>query len=167
MLEIFKNPYVAVAVIGILDVFGIIGFIIYTIKKPEQKKKLKKIGIAIACFVLADAVISFFIISSNTVYDRNGNRYVEKEKLAYYDKSENVYHIEKNDSSEAYMRSENGLNTFIAERVYIDRDGYIVYDRFNEFIQKNDFVFTDSNSNEYYLLSAVKWDRHGNLVISK
>ena len=44
MFEIFKNPYVAVAVIGILDVFGIIGFIIYTIKKPEQKKKLKKSG---------------------------------------------------------------------------------------------------------------------------
>ena len=166
MAELIKNPLTAVAFITAADILGIIGIVIYTLRKYGKGKRLKKLIITVVCLAAADAVISFLILSSATLYDRNGTSYFEAESVRYYDENQNVYHLITDENLKEYLISENGTSMFLAERVYIDKDGYIVYDRFDEFKQEKEFIFTNGDGNEYYPIKAVKWYKNGQIAIN-
>lgn len=167
MFEIFKtNPYILVTVLAVGDIFGLLGFIIYTVKNSSKEKRAKKIITAAVCFVVIDAVFSFFIISSNTIYDKNANRYFDQNELTYYDTDENAYKLMTDDKLRTYLVSEDGKSMYSAERIYIDKEnGCIFYDRTNELTQKTQYIYTDGDGKEYYRLKDVQWDKNGHIKL--
>ena len=166
MAELFKNPLVSVTLLAVCDVIGILAFIIYTVKKQTETKKLKKIIPVIAGLVLIDILFSFLIISSNSVYDRNGKRYFSSDEITYYDIKGKSYHISRDDELRSHLVSDDGIQMYIADRVYIDKDGYIVYDRTNTFKKKDkEYVYYDSEGNEYFSIADIKWKKNGEIKI--
>ena len=57
MAELIKNPLTAVAFITAADILGIIGIVIYTLRKYGKGKRLKKLIITVVCLAAADVVI--------------------------------------------------------------------------------------------------------------
>lgn len=161
------NPYILAAVFAVCDIFGLLGLIIYIIKHTVKGKRLKKIITAVICFAAADALLSFFIVSSNSVYDRNGNRYFNSEELKYYDTDGTAYTLETDDMERSYLVSEDRVQMFNTKRIYIDKDGYIFYDRQNKLKQISEYVFADENGQKYYSFFDVKWDRHGKIKLAE
>ncbi|MCQ2485147.1 MAG: hypothetical protein MJ168_07415 [Clostridia bacterium] len=159
------NPLALIAALGVVDVFGLIGFILFTIKNTPKGDRLKKILIVSVCFIAIDAVITSFLLTKNTYYDRNGDRYSKAEEVCYYDADGTSYRLFTDEKQRSHLISGDGRQMFTADRVYIDKDGYIVYDRTNSFKEEdNHKMFTDSDGNEYFSIYRIKWDKNGKIV---
>lgn len=162
------NPYALITALSVVDVFGLIGFVIFTLKNTPKGDRLKKILIVCVCFIAIDAVISSFLLTKNTYYDRNGNKYTNAEEVCYYDSDGTVYRLETDEKQRHYLVSEDGKSMFTANRTYVDKDGYIVYDRANSYTDEdNNKVFTDSDGNEYFSIYEIKWDKNGRIILKE
>lgn len=167
MLDMFKaDPYTLITLFAVSDIIGIIAFIIYTVKRTSKGKRLKKIVLATVCLVAVDLVMSFFIISSNTFYDRNGEKYRKLDEIKYYSDDGTAYHKTTDEMLRTYLVSEDETQMYLAERVYIDEDGFIVYDRRKEFKKENlEYVYFDTDGNKYYALDSVQWNKNGQIKL--
>lgn len=159
------NPYIVVAVMLVVDVISI-PFIIKSILKKDIKKKGLAITAFLAVFIAIEAAFSVFYINANQFYDREGNTYTAAENVLYYDRSGNEFILHETKVDRYHFISTNSKIMYIAERVYIDTDGYIVYDKENEFKQTDrEYVYTDSDGNEYFRAEEIKWNHKGELKV--
>lgn len=159
------NPYIIVAVMLIVDVISI-PFIIKSILKKDIKKKGVVIAIFLAAFVAIEAAFSVFYITSNQFYDREGNTYTAQENVLYYDRSGNEFILHETKADRYHFISTDSKIMYIADRVYLDMDGYIVYDKENEFKQTDrEYVYTDSDGNEYFRADEMKWNHKGEIKV--
>lgn len=167
MIEMLKNnPAVLMGTLAAFDLIGLVCFIIYTIKNSPQGKRLKKIVTVCSVFVVLDVIISVCIVTSNTYYDKLGNSYHKPEDVIYYDRDNTPYHLTADDKGRDYLVSDNGIQTYSASRIYIDKDGFIVYDRKNEFKQSDrKYIFCDTQGKEYYSIDTVQWNKSGQIKL--
>lgn len=161
------NPYVILAVFLSIDVIIIPLIIIAVVKKFPQGKRVKWIASVMAAVLIIEAASSALYINSHTFYDRYSNKYTDIEAIQYYDRNGKAFYIEESALNKDHIVSNDGTEVYIASKVYVDMDGYLVYDR-DKKIQKTDkeYVYADSDGNEYYSASEVKWSKNGKLSIN-
>lgn len=157
------NPYVVIGIMIVVDLITL-PFIIRKMLKKEGKHKGLKITILIVAFVAIEAVCSFFYIDSNMFYDREGNQYTSYESVVYYDRDGREYLLCETALGSKQFITRDGKITRIAERTYVDKDGYLVFDLQNRFVKTNkEGVYTDSDSNEYIKAEKAEWNRNGEM----
>ena len=125
------NPYIIIGVMVVIDLITL-PIIIKKILKKDGKNKGIKIAVLIAAFVIVEAVCSFFCIESNVFYDREGNQYKSAESIVYYDREGVSYTLRETGMARKHFVSTDGRIMRIAERAYVDKDGYLVFDLKNE-----------------------------------
>lgn len=164
----FMNPYVVIGVMIAIDLITL-PLIIRKMLKKEGRYKGIKIAVLIAAFIAIEAVCSFFYIESSMFYDREGNQYKTAESVVYYDEQGTSYLLcETGTVRRKHFVSTDGRIMRIAERTYIDKDGYLVFDLENEFKKSGeDGVYKDADGNEYYKAEEVKWKRNGEIKLEK
>ncbi len=159
------NPYVIIGIVIAVDIISV-PFFIKSILKKNIKKKGAVIALSLAAFIAVEAIFSFAYIDSKQFYDREGNAYTELAAVIYYDRDGREYRLQEANGY-AYFISTDGRQTYIAERVYLDKDGYIVFDREKEFKRTDrEYVYLDSDGNEYFLATDMKWSRNGQIKLS-
>lgn len=160
------NPYALIAALGVVDVFGLIGFILFTLKSTPKGDRLKKILIVSVCFIAIDAVISSFLLTKNTFYDRNGNKYSKSEEISYYDDAGTSYNLYTDEKQRTYLISDDGKRMFTTDRTYVDENGYVYYDRTNSFKKvMNGKQYGEIDGKTYYSIFEIKWDKNGRIVL--
>ncbi len=160
-----NNPYIIVGIIIAVDIISI-PFFIKSILKKDIKRKGAVIALVLAAFIALEAFCSFLYVTSNQFYDRNGNTYTDIQSVIYYTREGDEFKLEENSLKYKHFVSTDGKQMYIAERVYIDMDGFIVYDRKNEFERSDrEYVYLDSDGNEYFLAEYMKWDYKGNIKL--
>lgn len=159
------NPYIIIGIMIVIDLISI-PFVIRSIMKKNIRKKGAVIAAFLAVFIVIEAAFSFFYISSNQFYDREGNVYQSQEDVLYYDRGGNEYILRQTKVDRWHFISKDSKYMYISERVYVDMDGYIVYDKENEF-EKTDrkYVFKDSQGNEYFRAEEIKFNRKGEMKL--
>ena len=90
----------------------------------------------------------------------DANKYFDEVKERYGNKfqvhSQGAYHL-SNDIAN------NNLEN-VASMIYIDKDGYLIYDSRGLFEDTDsDGIYKDKESNEYYRADEVKWDKDGQI----
>lgn len=161
------NPYIIIGVMVVIDLITL-PIIIKKILKKDGKNKGIKIAVLVAAFVIVEAVCSFFCIESNVFYDREGNQYKSAESIVYYDREGVSYTLRETGMARKHFVSTDGRIMRIAERTYIDKDGYLVFDLENEFKKSGeDGIYKDADGNEYYKAEEVKWKRNGEIKLEK
>ena len=159
------NPYVVIGVMIAIDLITL-PFIIRKMLRKEGKNKGLKIAILIAVFVIIEAITSFYYIEANMFYDREGNQYKSAESVVYYDEQGTNYLLCETGLAKKHFVSTNGKIMRIAERSYIDKDGYLVFDIKNEFKESaEDGVYIDAEGNKYYKAEEVEWKRNGEIKL--
>ena len=158
------NPYIVIAVMLVIDIVTI-PLAIKSILKKDIKHKGIILTAFFAVFLAVEIAFSFLYIDSHNFYDREGNTYTSQEDVLYYDKDGTefiLYHHIKQDRW--HFISKDGKNMYIAERVYLDMDGYLVFDRENTFEQTDrQYVYSDSDGNEYFRADEITWNRKGEM----
>lgn len=158
------NPYIVIAVIVIIDIISI-PFAIKSILKKNIKHKGIILALFLAVFIAVEAIFSVLYIDSHNFYDREGNTYTSQEDVVYYDKDCKefiLYHQIKQDRW--HFISKDGKNMYTAERMYLDTDGYLVYDRDNTFKQTElKYIYKDANGNEYFRADEMTWNKRGEM----
>lgn len=158
------NPYIVIAIMVIVDIITL-PVVIKGILKKDMKHKGIILALFLAVFIAVEAVFSVLYIDSHNFYDREGNVYTSQEEVLYYDKDGTefvLYHHIKQDRW--HFISKDGKNMYIAERVYLDEDGYLVYDRDNAFSQTDrKYIYTDESGNEYFRADEITWNRRGEM----
>ncbi len=161
----FMNPYIIIGVMVAIDLITL-PFIIKKILKKDGKNKGIKIAVLVAVFVAVEAVCSFFCIESTVLYDREGNKYKSAESVVYYDEQGTSYTLRETGMARKHFISTDGRIMRIAERAYIDKEGYLVFDLKNEFKDTGkDGIYSDADGNEYYKAEDVQWKRNGDIVL--
>ncbi len=161
-----NNPYIIVGIIIAIDIISIPFFI-----KSMLKKKIKRKGAVIAsvlvAFIAVETAFSFFYIDSKQFYDREGNTYLSAAEVVYYDREGNKFLLDKSSGKYSHFVSVDGKRTLISERVYLDKDGYIVFDR-DEELRRSDreYVYLDNEGNEYFLAEQMQWGRGGKIELA-
>lgn len=159
------NPYIIVAVMIVIDIVSI-PFAIKSIMKKDMKNKGAVIALFLAVFIAVEVAFSVFYINSNQFYDREGNTYTSQESVLYYDRDGNKYILHQTKVDRWHFISKDGRRMLTSERVYVDSEGYIVYDEMNEFEQTDrEYVYTDAEGNEYYRAQEIKWTHNGGLKV--
>ncbi|MBP3939407.1 MAG: hypothetical protein IK955_08355 [Clostridia bacterium] len=157
------NPYIIIGVMVVIDLITL-PIIIKKILKKDGKNKGIKIAVLIAAFVIVEAVCSFFCIESNVFFDREGNQYKSAESIVYYDREGVSYTLRETGMARKHFVSTDGRIMRIAERAYVDKDGYLVFDLKNEFKSaEKEGVYKDADGNEYYKAEDVSWKRNGEI----
>ncbi len=160
------NPYVIIAIVIAIDVISI-PFFIKSILKKNIKRKGAVIALSLAAFIAVEAVFSFAYIDSKQFYDREGNAYTEASAVIYYDREGKEYHLSETSHGYTHFISTDGKQMYISERVYLDGEGYIVYDREDKFKRTDrEYVYLDSEGNEYFLAEQMKWNRNGKIDLA-
>ena len=162
----FMNPYVIIGIMIVIDLVTL-PLIIRKMLKKEGKNKGVKIAALVAVFVIVEAVTSYFYIESTMFYDREGNQYKTAESVVYYDEQGPGYLLcETGTLRRKHFVSTDGKIMRIAERAYVDKDGYLVFDIKDEFKESAEKgVFTDDEGNKYYKAEAVEWNRKGEITL--
>lgn len=157
------NPYIIVAVMIVIDIVSI-PFAIRAILKKNIRHKPVIIAVLLAVFVAFEAAFSVLYINANQFYDRDGKAYASEEEVVYFNREGKEFFLRQTKADRWHFISSDGKLMYISERVYLDSDGYIVYDRNNEFSQTDrKFVYTDGDGNEYFLAQEIKWNHKGEL----
>lgn len=158
------NPYIIIAIMLVIDVITLPLIIKKMLKKATENKGLK-VTLLIVAFVVIEAVFAFVYISSaeeKAFYDRQGNRYSSSESVVYYDKMSNEYLLCETADGKMYFISGRIMNE--ADSMYIDKDGYLIYDSRGLFEDTDsDGIYKDKESNEYYRADEVRWDKDGQI----
>ncbi len=159
------NPYIIVAIIIIIDLLTL-PFFIRSFLKKEMKHKGVVLALFLAVFIAVEAAFSVFYINANQFYDREGNTYTSQEDVLYYDREGVEYILHETKIDRWHFISTDGKSMYTSKRVYVDKDGYIVYDRPNEFSKTDrEFVYTDAESNEYFRAEEIKWNHKGEMNV--
>ncbi len=155
------NPYIVIGIVIAVDLVTL-PIIIKKMLKKEGKHKGLKIAALVAVFVAVEAVFSFLYVESKMFYDREGNQYQSAESVVYYDRDGTEYLLCETKADRMHFVSRDGKFMRIAERTYIDKEGYLVFDIRNEFKKtENGNVYTDDEGNEYYKAESIEWNRKG------
>ncbi|MBQ5592840.1 MAG: hypothetical protein IIU80_07830 [Clostridia bacterium] len=157
------NPYIIVAVMLVIDLVSI-PFFIRSMLKKNIRNKGAAITLLLVAFIAVEAAFSVFYINANRFYDREGNIYTSAEDVIYHDREGNEYTLYPTKADHWHFISTDSRYTYIAERVYVDKDGYIVYDRENK-IKETDlkYVYADDEGNEYYRADEIRFDSKGSI----
>lgn len=159
------NPYIIVAVMIVIDIVSI-PFFIKSVLKKDIKNKGAVISLFLAVFIAVEVAFSVFYINTNQFYDREGNVYTSQEDVIYYDRDLKEYTLNQTKIDRWHFISTDGRYMHIADRVYVDKDGYIVFDQLNEFKKSDrEFVYLDPEGNEYYRADEIKWNNKGEFKI--
>ncbi|MBR6531080.1 MAG: hypothetical protein IKT61_01095 [Clostridia bacterium] len=159
------NPYIIVAVMIVIDVVSIPFFIRAFLKKDIKNKGIV-LAVFLAVFIAVEAAFSVFYINANQFYDREGNAYTSQEDVIYYDRVGNEYILYPTKVDRWHFVSTDSKYMYIAERVYIDMDGYIVYDKENNFLKTDlKYVYTDAEGNEYYRADEIRFNHKGEMKL--
>ncbi len=157
------NPYVVIGIMIAVDLITL-PFIIRKMLKKEGRHKGLKITILIVAFIAIEAVCSFFYIDSNLFYDREGNQYTSTESVVYYDRDGKEYLLCETALGSKQFMTRDGKITRIADRTYVDKDGYLVFDLQNNFVKTDEEdVYTDADLNEYIKAEKAEWNRKGEI----
>ena len=163
------NPYVIVAVVIAADLISLPFIIRWIINKNSKtNKRVKWISAAVLISVVIDVVFSYAIISSSYSYDRTGKRYSYNETITYYTSDGKEFYYEESTRDRSHYVSKDGTEIYIADRVYVDKDGYLYYDKNNELTSNegND-VYVDKDGNKYYRADKIEWNKNGDICIKK
>lgn len=161
------NPYIIVAVMVVIDIVSI-PFVIRSILKKNIRKKGAVIAVFLAVFVAVEVAFSVFYINANQFYDREGNVYTSQENVLYHDRDGNEYILYRTKVDRWHFISTDSKYMYTSERVYLDTDGYIVYDKENEFKKTDrEYVFTDSDGNEYFRAEEIRFNHKGEMKLKK
>lgn len=104
----------------------------------------------------------------NAKYDRNATGYTH-DHIPFFDAQGNKYYYSYDADAVkgTYTNIETGEG-FDWKISYIDRDGYIVFDMDNKFVEDNDEdtnkTFVDPDGNVYYWAPTVSWNENGQLL---
>lgn len=159
------NPYIIVAVMIVIDIVSI-PFFIKSVLKKDIKNKGAVISLFLAVFIAVEVAFSVFYINTNQFYDREGNVYTSQADVIYYDRDSKEYTLNQTKTDRWHFISTDGRYMHISDRVYVDTDGYIVFDQLNEFKKSDrEFVYLDSEGNEYYRADTIKWSSKGEIKI--
>lgn len=162
MLELIKaNPYSLLGIMVVADVIGLAVFSAIMLKKENKNSAVKKILVVLAIVLAVDGAYSVYVFRTNTFYDRNCEKYTSMQSVVYYNKSGKAYKLE-----DKYFKSIDGTDMFLADRAYVDSDGFLVYDRAKK-IHKTDLecFYADDDGNKYYKATEVKWNSSGEVGI--
>ncbi len=159
------NPYIIVIIMIGFDIISI-PFMIRSFLKKDIKHKGLIVTAVLAAFIAIEAVFSVFYINANSFYDREGNTYTSQEDVIYYDHDGVEFILHQTKADRWHFISTDSRYMRISERVYVDMDGYIVFDSENQF-EKTDreYVYTDPQGNEYYLAEDIKWNHKGEMKL--
>lgn len=161
------NPYIVVAVMIVIDLITI-PFAIKSILKKNIKKKGVVIAAFLTVFIVIEAGFSMFYINSNNFYDREGNTYTSQENVVYYDREGTQYILHETKQDRWHFISKDSKHMYIAERMYLDMDGYMVFDRDDTFVQSDrQYVYIDGEGNEYFRADEMVWNRKGEMKPKK
>ena len=159
----YMNPYIIVAVMIVIDIISI-PFIIRSILRKNIRKKGIAIAVFLTVFIVVEAAFSAFYINVNQFYDREGNIYTSAEDVLYYDRDGREYILYPTKADRRHFISTDSRYMYIAERVYVDKDGYIVYDRENKIRETElKYVYADDEGNEYYRADEIRFDSKGSI----
>ena len=162
------NPYVYIAVLILIDII----LIPLTVKKllsgkSGKKKKAASIVAAAAVFIVIDCICAAFIIGNSFSYDRTGKRYDYNEPVIYYTSEGGKFTLNGTGDGARFANA-NGTESYLAERVYVDDDGFLYFDVKNELAgTKKDGTFTDADGKKYYRADAVEWNKYGDMSLKK
>lgn len=159
------SPYIIIAIMIAVDLISVPLFI-RSILKKDIRKKGAVITAFLAVFIAVEVAFSVFYINVNQFYDREGNVYTSQGDVLYYDREGKEYILYQTKVDRWHFVSKDGKYMYTAERVYVDEDGFIIYDKENR-LQKTDreYVFVDSDGNEYYPASEIKWNSKGEIRV--
>lgn len=157
------NPYIIIAVMIVIDIITI-PFAIKSILKKDIKHKGIILAVFLAVFIVIEAAFSIFYIDSHNFYDREGNTYTSQESVLYYDKDGTGFVLQQTKADRWHFISEDGRRMLLAERMYLDMDGYLVFDSTNTFTQTDrKYVYTDKDGNEYFRADEITWNKKGEM----
>ncbi|MBR0541232.1 MAG: hypothetical protein IJK26_03390 [Clostridia bacterium] len=156
---------------------------------PEEQNRLRKLSKFVIASVISFTVyaiivvVSVIIIITSSVfgiangeidlnyYDRYGNSYNTESEVVLYDRDGNKYYQENDDYKPSglidYITSKTFAEdgTVYKEKIYLDEDGYIYYDKDNTLIyEAYDRYAYDGQGKAYYPLTyTVYWDKDGKM----
>lgn len=160
---------------------------IVLISKKKVKRMISSVSSIIVCIVLictnayqlanpdydfqrnSKDVILFvknqFSAQTSQYHDRKGNPVKYSSDMVYYDRKDNIYHIEHDENEDICLISETSDKQFDYNRCYIDGAGYFYYDEKNimKYNEESGY-FYDGTGVVYYSLAEANWDRYGNLL---
>lgn len=162
------NPYVYIAVLIFIDIISIPLVVKKLLSgKSDRKRTAVKIISAAAVFIAADCICIAFILGNSFSYDRTGERYKYNESVVYYT-SEGGRFTLKGKGDDARFENANGTESYLAERVYVDDDGFLYFDVKNELAGRGqDGTYTDAEGKKYYRADSVEWNRYGDLSLKE
>lgn len=157
------NPYIVIAIMVVIDIVTI-PFAIKSILKKNIKHKGIILAVFLSVFIIAEIAFSALYIDSHNFYDREGNTYTSQENVVYYDKDGNEFLLSQTKIDRWHFISKDGKRMLIAERVYLDMDGYLVFDSSDTFTQTDrKYVYTDKEGNEYFRADEITWSKNGEM----
>lgn len=161
------NPYIVIVLTALVDLIAL-PVVIKSIIKGRAKRKGLTAAAVVSALIAADVLFSFLYLNVNMYYDSKGNSYTEADQVMYYDRGSKTYSLETDKFGTGHFISSDGTRTMLADRVYVDTDGYIVFDAANSF-KKSDkkYVYTDGKGGEYYRPEEIKWNSKGEIKVIK
>lgn len=161
------NPYIIIAVMIVIDIITI-PFAIKSILKKDIRHKGIILAVFLAVFIVIEVAFSIFYIDSHNFYDREGNTYTSQESVLYYDKDGTGFVLQQTKADCWHFISEDGRRMLLAERMYLDMDGYLVFDSTNTFTQTDrKYVYTDKDGNEYFRADEITWNKKGEMQLKQ
>lgn len=153
-----KTKHIISSVLSIVVCAVFIGINAYQLVNPDYNFLDNNSGII--------ASISDKISAQTAHYhDKKGNPVNDANNMLYYDREDNVYHVEYNDDDTAFLVNETTNEKFDYYKCYIDGEGYFYYDekgiiKYNE---ESGYCY-DGTGTAYYHMYEVNWDKYGNLL---
>lgn len=162
------NSYIIPIIMIVADIFAIpIGLKLLMKKYAENPKKLRTmILVFISVLLITDAVSIGVSVTKGMRFDREANVYMQGEDVVYYSRSGDQFTVKEINAQQYFVNSEES-RMMLAQRVYVDRDGYIVLDTHNTFTQNADGSYSDADGNVYYPALSVKWNRKGEMQLAE
>jgi hypothetical protein len=105
-------------------------------------------------------------VSDTEYYDMKSNQYDDYYDVIYYDIDLNEYKYDVDeDTYDGYFVNQSTNEKLLADKCYIDEQGYLFYDENDELVASDDYTtFTDSQGNTYYFATDVYWNSSGDMV---
>lgn len=149
-------------------VFIVVIVAVITILCWRIGKAMKRPIYWINLLIIGIVLCMMFFYSSDYVFDRDGIRYEEIEWIngayknqMYYTKDGQAFHIQ----NETVVFAD-GEKTFLLSCVYLDADGYLVFDWDDSFERLNDSgVYLSDEYGHVYDLQSCSWNIFGKFVI--
>lgn len=117
-----------------------------------------------------DGSVNYSFNSANFSYDRFKNAYIY-DRVPYYDENLNkyLYSFDSNLQKGFYTNISTG-EKFENEYCFVDKEGYLVYDKDHVFTEiKNENgtkIYSYISGEIYFWASGIFWDKNGNMIDS-